>query len=205
MRACPRSPLPSTQRTTEMCDTRPMSARDPSRSRALRRDAVENPEKLLRPAAELMVQRGDNVPLSEIAEAAGVGVGTLYRGFADREALLAALQRRGYDLCLTILEQIRANGLTGAGAIEAYLIRCHDASDELVAMPLRGVDPLPDAEAVAAKRRIVAMIQEFLAEGQADGSVHPDVAAIDVVVFSTIMATPLPHGPDWPTTSRHLI
>lgn len=188
-----------------MCETHPVPARDPSRSRAVRRDAVENREKLLRTAAELMVRRGHNVPLAEIADAAGVGVGTLYRGFSDREALLAALQRRGYDLCLSILEQIRIDGHTGADAIEAYLNRCHDASDELVAMPLRGVDPLPDAEAVNAKRRIVEKIQEFLDEGQAGGSVHPDVAAMDVVVFSTIMATPLPHGPDWPATSRHLI
>jgi hypothetical protein len=70
---------------------------------------------------------------------------------------------------------------------------------------LRGVEPLPDVEAVDAKRRIVEIIQEFLDEGRGDDSLRPDVAAMDVVVFATMMATPLPHGPDWPTTSRRLI
>lgn len=189
-----------------MCDTRRMPVKaKPHPPRAARRDAIANREKILRTAAELMARRGHNVPLTEIADAAGVGVGTFYRGFPHREALLDELQRRGYEVCLSILAQIRADGLTGADAIEAYLHRCHDAADELVAMPLRGVDPLPDVEAVDAKRRIVEQIQKFLDEGRADASLRPDVAAMDVVVFSTMMATPLPHGPDWPTTSRRLI
>jgi hypothetical protein len=50
----------------------------------VRRDALSNREKILTVAAELMAQRGRNVPLAEIAEAAGVGVGTFYRGWPDR-------------------------------------------------------------------------------------------------------------------------
>ena len=189
-----------------MCDTRRMPVKaKPNPPRAARRDAVANREKILRTAAELMARRGHNVPLTEIADAAGVGVGTFYRGFPDREALLDELQRRGYDVCLSILAQIRVDELTGADAIEAYLHRCHDASDELVAMPLRGVEPLPDVAAIETKHRILEQIQQFLDEGRADQSLRPDVAAMDVVVFSTMMATPLPHGPDWPTTSRRLI
>ena len=48
--------------------------------RALRRDAVENREKILVVAAELMAVHGPNVPLADIAAAADVGVGTFYRG-----------------------------------------------------------------------------------------------------------------------------
>lgn len=189
-----------------MRDTPPMpGSGNTSRSRAVRRDAFENREKILRTAAELMARRGHNVPLTEIADAAGVGVGTFYRGFPDRAALLDELQRRGYDVCLTMLAQIRADGLTGADAIEAYLNRCHEVSDELVALPVRGGEPLPDDEAVNAKRRIVEKIQEFLAEGQADGSVHADITAMDVVVCTTMIATPPPHAPDWPTAARRHI
>lgn len=176
-----------------------------SRSRSVRRDAAENREKILRSAAELMARSGHTVPLTEIAEAAGVGVGTFYRGFPDRAALLDELQRRGYDVCLTTLARIRADGITGADAIAAYLERCYEVSDELVALPLRGVDPLDDEKAVNAKRRIVEKIEEFLAEGRADGSVHRDVTAMDVVVCATMIARPLPHGPDWPTAARRHI
>jgi AcrR family transcriptional regulator len=173
--------------------------------RAARRDAIANREKILHTAAGLMARRGHNVPLTEIADAAGVGVGTFYRRFPDREALLDELQRRGYDVCLRILARIRADKLTGADAIEAYLNRCHDVSDELVAMPLRGGDPLPDVEAVDAKRRIVKELEAFLAQGQTDGSVHADVRAMDVVVCSSVIATPLAHSSDWSTASqRHI-
>lgn len=170
--------------------------------RATRRDAVENREKILRTAADLIAVRGDRVPLTEIADAAGVGVGTFYRGFPDRAALLAELQRRGYDLLLEALARISAQGRTGADAIEAYLVDCLEMANQLVAMPLRGGDPLTDDAAVSAKARINEAIDGFLAEGRADGSVHGDVTALDVIVCATLIAMPLPHGPDWSRTAR---
>jgi hypothetical protein len=58
---------------------------------------------------------------------------------------------------------------------------------------------------VHAKARISQAIDEFLAQGRADGSVHDDVAALDVIVCGTLIALPLPHGPDWTVTAkRHL-
>ncbi len=181
-----------------------MPAGEPSRRRprAERRDAVENREKILRTAAELIARRGRNVPLTEIAEAAGVGVGTFYRGFPDRAALLDELQRRGYDLLLTTLSRIRADGLTGADAIDAYLQECLMMADQLIALPLRGAQPLTDDASVDAKVRIGQEIDDFLARGRADGSVYPDVVALDVIVCGTLIAMPLPHGPDWAVTAR---
>jgi len=76
-----------------LCETRLMTARTsrkPVRRRAVRRDALVNREKILTVAAELMGRRGRNVALADIAEAAGVGIGTLYRGYPDRTALLHA-------------------------------------------------------------------------------------------------------------------
>ena len=89
--------------------------------RAGRRDAVENREKILRTATEMISRRGQSVPLSEIADAAGVGVGTFYRHFPDRDALLDELQRRGCELLLDTLARIKAEGMRGVDAIEAYL------------------------------------------------------------------------------------
>jgi AcrR family transcriptional regulator len=172
------------------------------RPRAERRDAVENREKILRTAADLIALRGQHVPLTEIADAAGVGVGTFYRAFPDRAALLEELQRRGYELLLTTLARIKADGLTGADAIEVYLQECLTMANQLVAMPFRGAEPLTDDDAVGAKVRIGQAIDDFLAEGRADGSVHGDVTALDVIVCGTLIALPLPHGPDWAVTAR---
>lgn len=59
--------------------------------RALRRDAVENRERLLAAARELFAEQGFHVTLDDIARHAGVGVGTAYRRFANKGELLDAI------------------------------------------------------------------------------------------------------------------
>ena len=59
--------------------------------RALRRDAAQNRDRLLAAARELFADRGFDVTLDDIARHAGVGVGTAYRRFANKGALLDAL------------------------------------------------------------------------------------------------------------------
>ena len=59
--------------------------------RTLRKDAALNRERLLAAAGELFAQRGLNVTLNDIAHHAGVGVGTAYRRFANKEEVIDAL------------------------------------------------------------------------------------------------------------------
>lgn len=59
--------------------------------RNLRRDAAENKQRLLAAARELFAERGLDVTLNDIAHHAGVGVGTAYRRFANKEEVLAEL------------------------------------------------------------------------------------------------------------------
>jgi AcrR family transcriptional regulator len=59
--------------------------------RPLRADALRNRAKILQAAAEVFAEHGLDVTLDDIAHHAGVGVGTVYRRFADREALIEAL------------------------------------------------------------------------------------------------------------------
>ena len=56
----------------------------------LRRDAERNRERIIRAACELYAEHGLGVGFNEVAHRAGVGVGTVYRRFADRRELLAA-------------------------------------------------------------------------------------------------------------------
>jgi AcrR family transcriptional regulator len=59
--------------------------------RPLRRDAALNREKILRAAREVFGQHGLGVTLDDVARHAGVGVGTVYRRFPDKETLVRAL------------------------------------------------------------------------------------------------------------------
>ena len=184
-----------------------MTAQHPPTERArrpVRRDALVNRQKILTVAAELMGERGRNVPLAEIAEAAGVGVGTFYRGYPDRTALLHALELRAYDMLIAVLDRIEESGQTGADAVATYLNECLDLGDQLV-LPLRGAPPLADDAAVAARRRINAALERFLSDGQADGTVRVDVNATDIVMCGAMITQPVPHGPGWSTIARRHI
>ena len=59
--------------------------------RPMRADARRNYEKVLAAAREAFAQDGAGTSLEEIARRAGVGIGTLYRHFPNRQALLEAV------------------------------------------------------------------------------------------------------------------
>src|SRR5215467_4687471 len=61
--------------------------------RPLRADARQNYERLVEAAADSIGELGPNVSLEEMAKRAGVGIGTLYRHFPNRQALLEAVYR----------------------------------------------------------------------------------------------------------------
>lgn len=68
--------------------------------RPLRADARRNRDALIRAAAEVFRTRGSDVALQEIAEAADLGIGTLYRHFPQREWLIAAVYEQTVErLC----------------------------------------------------------------------------------------------------------
>src|SRR4051794_3166661 len=60
-------------------------------ARPLRKDAALNRDRLLAAASELFAERGLDVTLNDIAHRAGVGVGTAYRRFANKEEVIEAL------------------------------------------------------------------------------------------------------------------
>ena len=64
-----------------------------SMPRPLRADARQNYERLIVAAAAAIAELGANVSLEEVAKRAGVGIGTLYRHFPNRQALLEAVYR----------------------------------------------------------------------------------------------------------------
>lgn len=68
-----------------------MAEREHTVERPLRADAERNRRRILAAAAELFAARGLRVSLDDIAAHAGVGVGTVYRRFADKEELIDTL------------------------------------------------------------------------------------------------------------------
>ena len=71
----------------------------------MRRDAERNRQRILAAAAEVFTERGLDATLDEVARAAGVGVGTVYRRFPDKESLIEELFRDRVDAMVKLAEE----------------------------------------------------------------------------------------------------
>lgn len=162
--------------------------------RRLRRDALANQERVLAAAVTTMVRQGRQVPMAVIAAEAGVGVGTLYRRYPTREALLDALTERSFRLVLTAARDAADGDGSGLDGIGRFLDRTIDHRAELV-LPLHSGPAQLPPEAAAVQDEVHRAIGVLLARGVADQSVRDDVTTGDVVVFGAMLAQPL--TPTW--------
>jgi AcrR family transcriptional regulator len=77
--------------------------------RAQRADACRNHDRLLEVASEAFATWGVEASLEKIAKSAGVGIGTLYRHFPTRDALVEAVYRHNVDLLCAGADELRAS------------------------------------------------------------------------------------------------
>ena len=80
--------------------------------KALRADAKRNRDALLESAGQAFAEHGTAASLEDVARRAGVGIGTLYRHFPTRDALVEAAYRHGVEQLCEAADQL----LSGATA-----------------------------------------------------------------------------------------
>lgn len=90
--------------------------------RPLRADARRNRDRLLNAAGQAFAEHGVEAPLEEIARRAGVGVGTLYRHFPTRDALVEAVFRNEVELLCDAAEDY-ARQLPADEALASWMRR----------------------------------------------------------------------------------
>ena len=170
-------------------------------SRALRRDAAANRDRVLTAATAAVKREGDKVPLATIAEDAGVGVGTLYRRFPTRADLLTAVADLSYRL---VLEHARGAADSEEPAITSlgvFLDQVISDRDDLV-LPMHGGPVALDQDTVALRTGISDTLEKVLHRGRRDGTVREDVTGVDIIIIGALLSRPLPHAPDWERTAR---
>jgi AcrR family transcriptional regulator len=161
--------------------------------RPLRSDAAVNAERVLAAAIRAGLNEGRHVPLAKIAEEAGVGVGTLYRRYPNREALLEALQARAYGILTDLAARALADAATGLEAVERFLAGSYAVRDQLV-LPLHGAPYAAGEESARGRMRVRDLMTEIVGRGHRDGTIRPDVTAWTVVRFGAMLAQPMPAG-----------
>ncbi|NHC13219.1 TetR/AcrR family transcriptional regulator [Motilibacter deserti] len=151
--------------------------------RPLRADAQRNRDKLLAAAlAAFAGPAGADASLESVAKQAGVGIGTLYRHFPTREALVEAVYRNEVErLCDA------ASGLLAGGAPDAALRQWMDGlvdymttkrgmAAALQSVIASGGDPFAET-----RGRLLSALQSLLDAAVAAGAIRGDVAAHDVL------------------------
>ncbi|MGD0698627.1 MAG: TetR/AcrR family transcriptional regulator [Trebonia sp.] len=160
-------------------------ALDGTGDRPLRRDAERNRQRILAAAAEVLSERGLDATLDEVARAAGVGVGTVYRRFPDKESLIEALFRDRIDAMVTAAEQ----ALTEPDPWQA-LVSYLDFAIELMAgnMGLRQLlmfSTYGKERVTYARGRMQPVVSKLVERAQESGDLRSDFAGTDVkmIVF----------------------
>jgi AcrR family transcriptional regulator len=149
----------------------------------LRRDAAANRERILDAARRLFSEHGLGASMDDVARAAGVGAGTLYRRFATKEALLDAILGDALERFHAFsLEALREDD--AFAGLELLLERTvqlqleNRAFLEVLAMRLHD-----EPQLAAARERVRPLIEQLVAKAQGQGTLRADVAASDIQVL----------------------
>src|SRR5258708_4888117 len=145
-----------------------------------RAEARRNRERILQSARAAFAETGADAQIDDVARHAGVGVGTVYRHFPTKQALLAELVRQTFRLFTErAREALEADGEPFA-LIEGLLRRIAEtaAADVGVQYALAGTDG--QAEAQAEQDEPIAVIAELIERARRAGTIRPDIEAIDI-------------------------
>jgi AcrR family transcriptional regulator len=157
----------------------------------LRADARRNRDQILAAAKSIFATSGPEVPMEEIARAAGVGVGTLYRRFPDRDALVRAVAMDNFERVLVDAKAIAAEETSSWRALERLLRQsvALQLSVQLAMVSHRALVILKsDPEVRRLRDEILAVLDEFVDGAQAEGKLREDVGAGDIaILFATLL------------------
>jgi len=153
-----------------------------SDGRALRADARRNRDRLLEVAVRAFSQDGPDTTLDAIAKEAGVGIGTLYRHFPTREALIEAAYRSELArLCDAVPDLLLA--MPPDEATRTWMDRYIDymRTKRGMADALRAVIASGGSPYAQSRDRLVTAITALLRSGAAAGTMRADVGPADVL------------------------
>lgn len=155
-----------------------------STDRRLRPDAQRNRDKLLAVARAAFAAADDSVPLESIAREAGVGIGTLYRHFPTREALVEAVYAAELDeltaSAATLLDELPPEAALRAwmGRYAAFVVKKRGMINTLRTGWASGRIATPTT-----RQRVTAALATILAAGSRVGSLRGDVDPDDVTML----------------------
>jgi AcrR family transcriptional regulator len=181
-------------------------ARSPARCEWSTLDAAAKRERLLNTAGEVFARHGLDAPMSEVAEAVGAGVASLYRCFPSKHELLAALVARRMDqIADAAREAGKRHGDRWSALTEMLMVVVErQAADDLLGEARVSVAEHPDVIASAA--RATDALDRLLAAARVEGRLRADATTLDLrLVFAATRAAKQVAPGAWPRMLELLI
>ncbi|MGW0809975.1 TetR/AcrR family transcriptional regulator [Nonomuraea sp. NPDC002799] len=160
--------------------------------RRLRADAQRNVDSLLEAAKTVFGTSGVDAPAKEIADLAGVGVGTLYRHFPQRSDLVKAVFQREVDACADAAPALTA-AHEPAAALAKWLHRYTEflATKRGLATALHSGDPAFDALPCYFMQRLGPTLGSLLEAATASAEIRADISAEDLLYAVAHLCQPV--------------
>jgi AcrR family transcriptional regulator len=173
--------------------------------RTLRADARRNRERIMTSARELFAREGPQAQMDDVAAHAGVGIGTVYRHFPTKEALLTAMVRDRFTVFAEIARV--AEGISDPFESLQTMMResCqaveHDMGFQLAMMGANQLDWEGIEQEKAALAQVVSRVIE---RAVAAGAVRPDLSIGDYPMMMCGITSTMYYKPGSADWRRHL-
>ncbi|MFM9368505.1 TetR/AcrR family transcriptional regulator [Streptomyces sp. Da 82-17] len=168
-------------------------------SRPSRADAERNRLRVLEAAEALFAERGDEVQMAEVARAADVGIGTVYRHFPNRQALVEAVTERRFTQILTYAEQHCLPRTDTREAVAGFLTHVGEMHEQG-----RGLSGVIEAAFGSTAPRgavgdaLMDVGETLVARGRTDGTLRADATVADLYMLVGAVAALSRNGiGDW--------
>ena len=173
--------------------------------RRRRADAQRNRERLMEVAKAAFTRGGPDVSLDDVARAAGVGVGTLYRHFPTRDALIEAVYRAEVEALSQAAERLSAE-LAPVEALRAWMRLFVDyiATKNLIAPALKATVGDPSRLFATTGEQMRAAVGDLVARAVAAGDIRPDLEPFDLLRALVGVAN-VAASPDWEASAKRLV
>jgi AcrR family transcriptional regulator len=157
-------------------------------TRSLRKDAAVNRDRLLAAASQLFAEHGLEITLNDIAHHAGVGVGTAYRRFANKEEVIDALfEQRLHDVAAVATEAL-ADPDAWRGLV-MFLERTMDMQfGDRGLNQIMNNSALGDARVNEVRDRIAPLVTTLAERAKQQGVVRPDFDQTDLVFIQVALS-----------------
>ena len=158
---------------------------------AKRADAQRNTDALLKAALAVFAKSGVDAPVRDIAEKAGVGVGTVYRHFPQRSDLIVAVFRQEVDACADAAAALAAK-YKPTDALSRWMLRFTEfvAAKRGLATALHSGDPAYESLPAYYDGRLRPAMAMLLDRAAAAGEIRAGVAPGDLLSAAVSLCRP---------------